>query len=532
VNRLNMAALFLSMMMLMGLWVAPAALAAEQPRYGDILRVALAADPPSLDMHQESTFAVAQPMSAVYNNLIVFDPHNYPQIIGDLAKSWTVSGDHLTYTFTLHQGVKFHDGSELTSADVKASWDRIVFPPEGVVSPRRSNYQMIKRIEAPERSTVVFRLHHPSPSFLTSLAAPHTFIYAKKYLDQDPHYYKSHAVGTGPFKLKNYVRGSRIELERNPEYWKEGLPYLDGITYFIIKDTSARAKAIRAGRVDAELRYLPRAETDAIKAQLGDQVVVAPARSTNTHGVTINVDKKPFDDERVRKALSLALDRYDMAKTLGPIALLDTVGGMMHPDSKWALSPEELEQLPGFGRDHQANLREAKRLLAEAGYPGGFKTVLTNRNIKTPYVDFAVYLISAWKQIGVEAEHKLEETATWSQSRVTRDFELVVDPYGSAMVGDPDEMLDKFVTGGQENYGRFSAPVVDALYQQQAREMDEQKRIHLVKEMQKRILEKAWRIQGLWYTRLEVRSAAMRNYEPQPSHHMNRRFEDVWLAQQ
>jgi peptide/nickel transport system substrate-binding protein len=107
-----------------------------------------------------------------------------------------------------------------------------------------------------------------------------------------------------------------------------------------------------------------------------------------------------------------------------------------------------------------------------------------------PYIDFAVYLISAWKKVGVEAEHKLEETATWSQSRVARDFEIIVDPYGSATVGDPSEMLDKFVTDALENYGRMSDPVVDALFQQQAREMDEQQRIELVKEMQRRILEK------------------------------------------
>ena len=140
----------LSVVLVIGLWAAPAALAEEKPRRGGILNAALAANPPSLDMHQEQTFVVAQPLGPIYNNLIVFDPHNYPEIIGDLAKSWTVSDDYLTYTFTLHEGVKFHDGSELTSADVKASWDRIVFPPEGVVSPRRSNYPMIKSIEAPD----------------------------------------------------------------------------------------------------------------------------------------------------------------------------------------------------------------------------------------------------------------------------------------------------------------------------------------------------------------------------------------------
>jgi peptide/nickel transport system substrate-binding protein len=186
--------------------------------------------------------------------------------------------------------------------------------------------------------------------------------------------------------------------------------------------------------------------------------------------------------------------------------------------------------MPGYSRNHEANLREAKRLLTEAGYPNGFKTVLTNRNVKLPYIDLAVYIISAWKKIGVEAEHKMEESATWSQSRVTRDFELLLDPYGSATVGDPDEMMDKFVTGGSENWGRFSEPVVDALYAQQAKEMNEQKRIQMVKEMQKVLLQKTWWLQGLWWSRLEVRTARIRNYEPQPSHWMNRRFEDLWLA--
>jgi peptide/nickel transport system substrate-binding protein len=220
-----------------------------------------------------------------------------------------------------------------------------------------------------------------------------------------------------------------------------------------------------------------------------------------------------------------------MVKTLAPLTNLDTIGGLMHPDSPWALTPEELQALPGFSKDYAASLQEAKRLLAEAGYPNGFKTVLTNRNVKLPYIDLAVYIVSEWKKIGVEAEHKVEESATWSKTRVTRDFELLIDPYGSATVGDPDEMLDKFVTGASENWGRFSDPVVDKLYEQQSREMDPQKRIQLVKELDKRVLEKVWRIQGLWNTRLEVRSAKLRNYEPHPSHWMNRRFEDVWLAE-
>jgi peptide/nickel transport system substrate-binding protein len=282
--------------------------------------------------------------------------------------------------------------------------------------------------------------------------------------------------------------------------------------------------------VDIELRFLPPGDVDAIKQSLGDKIVPAKIQNIGTFGVTLNVDKKPFDDERVRKALTLAIDRYDLVKTLAPITNLEHVGGIMPPTGQWAISQEELETFPGFSRDHAANLREAKRLLAEAGYPNGFKTVLTNRNIKMPYIDLAVYMISSWKKIGVEAEHKVEETATWSQSRVNRDFEMLLDPYGSTLVGDPDEMLDKYVTGQPENWGRMSDPVVDQLFAAQAKEMNEEKRIQLVKEIQRRLLEKAWRIPGAFTTRLEVRTARLKNYEPMPSHWNNRRFEDVWLA--
>jgi peptide/nickel transport system substrate-binding protein len=531
-KALKVSVVLLSVITLIGLGAASIALAQEKPQRGGHLRVALAGDPPSLDMHQESTFMVAIPMSPAYNTLIMFDPHNYPKIIGDLAKSWTVSDDYLTYTFKLHEGVKFHDGSELTSADVKATWDKILWPPEGAISYRRTYFQMVKSVEAPDPHTVVFRLEYPSASFLPTLAGPHHFIFAKKYLDQDINYYKSREMGSGPFILKNYVRGSYVEFERNPNYWKKGLPYLDKMTYFIIKDTSARATALRSGRVDVEFRGFPPADVENIKAQLGDQVVVGRPKAISNWGVAFNVDHKPFDDERVRKAMTLAIDRYDMAKTLAPLTGLETVGGpLLHPDSQWALSGEELQALPGYSKDHEANLREAKRLLAEAGYPDGFQTVLTNRNVKLPYIDMAVYLISAWKKIGVEAEHKVEESATWSQSRLNRDFELIIDPSGSATVGDPDEMFNRWITGGSYNFGRFSEPSVDALYEQQKTQMNEEKRIELVKEMQKPVLEKAWWIPCLWWTRLEVRSARIRNYEPHPSHHLNRRLEDVWLAE-
>ena len=211
-RRFTTHIVFLAVAICAGLGAVALVMAEETPQYGGMLRVAIAGDPPSLDMHQEQTFMVTIPMAPVYNTLVMFDPHNYPKVTGDLATAWTISADNLTYTFTLHQGVQFHDSSALTSADVKASWDRIVFPTAGIISPRQSLYQTIKSIEAPDRDTVVFHLHYPSASFLSMLAHPANFIYAKKYLDHDPHYYKQHAMGTGPFKLKEYVHGATLEL--------------------------------------------------------------------------------------------------------------------------------------------------------------------------------------------------------------------------------------------------------------------------------------------------------------------------------
>jgi peptide/nickel transport system substrate-binding protein len=363
------------------------------------------------------------------------------------------------------------------------------------------------------------------------IAQPANFIYAKADIDKAPDWHKKNANGTGPFKLKKYVRGSSLEVERNPNYFKAGLPYMDGAKYFMIKDLSASAKSVRSGRTDVEFRGFPPAEAEAIEKQMGDKVVVRYPKVMGQWGVAINVDKKPFDDERVRKALSLAIDRYDMAKTLRPLSGLETVGGLVHPATEWGLKPEEMQDLPGFNPDHDANIKEAKRLLTEAGYPDGFKMALTNRSVKLPYIDLGVYIASAWKKIGVEAQHKLEESATWSATRRNRDFEVMIDPYGSTSAGDPDEMLTKFTSGASSNWGRFSDPEVDALFEQQKVELDPQKRIELVKELQRKVISKANWLPGLWWTRIEVRSAKIKNYEPHHNHWMNRRLEDVWLAQ-
>src|SRR5207249_3331010 len=164
--------------------------AADTPRRGGVLLAVIGADAPSLDCHQESTFACIQLVAPLYNLLLQIDPYNYPKVIGDLATEWKIAPDGLTYTFKIRQGVRFHDGSALTAADVKASYDKIIFPPPGVRSIRKTSYSAVKSVDTPDASTVVFRLGFPSASLLDNLASPWNVIYPKKYLDKDPNYFK------------------------------------------------------------------------------------------------------------------------------------------------------------------------------------------------------------------------------------------------------------------------------------------------------------------------------------------------------
>ncbi len=192
---------------------------------------------------------------------------------------------------------------------------------------------------------------------------------------------------------------------------------------------------------------------------------------------------------------------------------------------------EELQQLPGFWKDNEASLKEAKRLLTEAGYPNGFKTALHNRAVKLPYIDFGVYLVSAWKKIGVEAEHKLVESDSWIKDLRSRNFALAVNPAGS-ITGDPDEHMVRWTSTAPNNYGRFNSPRYDELFLKQQHEIDEAKRIEIVHEMQREVLENAHWLSGLFWTRIEVRSSRIKNYSPHPSHWDNRRLQNVWPAKE
>src|SRR6476469_2299418 len=202
--------------------------AAETIRAGGELVFAVGEIPPSFDGHRETTFAMLHPIAPHYSTLLRFDPQNYPKIVGDVAESWTISKDALTYTFKIRKGIQFHDGSVLAAKDVKATYDKIIFPPEGVVNARQATYGVVDKVETPDEQTVIFRLKHPSASFLANLASPWNFIYKADILAKDPLWYEKNIMGTGPFTFVEYVAGSHWVGKKNPNYFMKGRPYLDG----------------------------------------------------------------------------------------------------------------------------------------------------------------------------------------------------------------------------------------------------------------------------------------------------------------
>ncbi|MEW6689544.1 MAG: ABC transporter substrate-binding protein, partial [Pseudomonadota bacterium] len=352
----------------------PMAAESQQPRSGGELVFPVPSEPPSYDGHREETFGLIHPFAPFYNTLLRVDPNDksgtkpYPS----LAQSWTVSPDGKTYTFKLVKGVKFHDGSEMTSKDVKASYDKIIFPPPGVGSTRKGQYANVAAVEAPDAGTVVFKLKAPSGSFMASLLSPYNFIYKADILAKDMHWYEKNVMGTGPFTFVEHVKGSHVVGKKNSSYWDKGKPYLDGFRAVFMRESAAQVAAVRGERAHIQFRSFTPKDRDNLKAALGDKITVQESAWDCILMAAINHEKKPFDDKRVRRALTLALDRHEGSKALSQIAIVKSVAGVQVPGTPYATPPEELNKLAGYWTDAEKSRAEARKLLKEAGVPEGF----------------------------------------------------------------------------------------------------------------------------------------------------------------
>jgi peptide/nickel transport system substrate-binding protein len=502
---------------------------AQEPRRGGTLNFAVNAEPPNYDCHANTSFAFVHPVAPHYSLLLKFDAAHYPKIVGDLAESWQVSADGLTYSFKLRSGVKFHDGSALTSADVKASYDRIVKPPQGVISIREATYEDITSIETPDPQTVVFKLKARDASMLANFASPWNCIYSAAKLKQDPKFPEKNVLGTGPFKFVEHVAGSHWVGQRFDDYFIKGQPYLDGYRAVFMRG-AAIINAIQGGQVMAEFRGQSPAERDKLVEAMGSKAVVAEVPWICNLVVGFNTAKKPFDDARVRRALSLAIDRWQGSTALSKIAIVRGVGGALRPGYELAVSEAELLKMPGFSRDIAASRAEAKKLLADAGV-SNLKLKLTNRNVPMPYTPVGVFLIDQWRQIGVAVEHEQLETRLYQAALSGGNYEAGLD-FNCDFMDEPNLQLVKYLSAEKSpiNYGRYNDEKLDDLYEKQKRAADPKQRAAYIREFEQHLLTQAYTVPTIWWHRIIVHNAQMKGWEITPSHYLNQDLADVWLA--
>jgi peptide/nickel transport system substrate-binding protein len=496
---------------------------AQQPKRGGTLQFAISAETPHYDCHGSDTYATLHFAAPSYSTLLRFNLPKFPDVEGDLAQSWTVAPDLMTYTFELHPGVKFHDGTTLTSADVKATYDRLRNPPPGVVSTRQATFRDIGTIETPDANTVVFKMKSVNAAMLEHFASPWNCIYAAKDLAADPNAPKTKINGTGPFTFVEHVKGSHVSGKRNDNYFKKGLPYLDGFRGVFMLQAAAMLNAVQGGQVLGEFRGISPAERDRLVAAMGDKIRIEESSWTLNLLIAFNVEKKPFDDVRVRKALLMAIDRWGGSVALSKISTLRSVGGVIRPGSPYATPEAELVKLPGFSKNIAASRAEAKRLLAEAGVPN-LKFTLHNRNLAMPYTPAGIFLVDQWRQIGV--------TAPYLATMNAGNHDVAID-FSNLFMDEPSLGLAKYVSfkRAPENRSRANDEELDKLYDAQVSERDANKRKELIRAFEKRLFEQAYQQPILWWHRIVPSHKVVMGWKMSPSHNLGAQLEDVWLDQ-
>jgi peptide/nickel transport system substrate-binding protein len=517
------------------LFLGLAARADEMPKHGGILTFMIPADsPPSFDGHRENTFATIHAMAPFYSVLIRANPENpavTTEFVCDVCTAIPAPTEGgRVYSFPIRDDVRFSDGSTLTAFDVAASWKEIVDPPDGVVSARSGYYSMIDKVEATDAKTVVFRLKFATGAFLPALADPYAFIYKKEILDRDPHWYEKNVMGSGPFRFKEYQSGQSISGVRNSDYYRSGLPYLDGFTGIFAEKQAVRVSAIKSDRAAIEFRGFPPATRDELTAALGDKITVQESDWNCGALITPNHERKPFDDARVRRALTLAIDRWHGAPSMARITVERTVGGIVFPGSPLAATKDELEQLAGYWPDIEKSRAEAKRLLKEAGAEG-LTFEMLNRNVDQPYKFNAIWAIDEWSKIGVQATQRVLATGPYDEALRRGDFAVAIDAECQNIVNpllDGTKYLPRSVSSS--NNGNYDDPAEIDIYNRMVREPDFARQRDLMRQFEKRVLDtEAHEIFLLWRYRIVPYRSYIKGFKISPSHYVNQDLATIWL---
>ncbi len=393
------------------------------------------------------------------------------------------------------------------------------------LNPRKEWYANVEAIEAPEPHTVVFRLKRPQPSLLLMLASGYSPVYPAHVPLND---LRQRCVGTGPFKLKQYLPGTMVELERNPDYFVPGRPYLDGIRYPIITERGTRLAALQTGRLDVSMPLeMTKTMADTLK-QAVPSLVVTVVGQNGSDNVVVNHKRAPFDNLAVRRAVSLAMDRHAYVKGVRHDGALVGAALMPPPQGTWGLSGKALRALPGYG-DPARDKAEARRLLAEAGFGPGktLRVELVTRNIAI-YVDLASFVADQLRQVGIEATVKQLESAQYFPALARREFQIGANLTASG-IDDPDGLLRELQVRRLTKLHRLLQRGDGRLIDQQSQELNRDKRLKLVADIQRTLQADVARPMLGWRNEYFTHWPYVRNLTPHNSLYNYARMQEVWL---
>jgi peptide/nickel transport system substrate-binding protein len=450
------------------------------PKRGGVLRWGGLANSTLYDLHQTGTIANMGPQAPMFDLLVQVDPVHWNRVLPDLAQSWQVSEDGLTYTFSLRAGVKFHDGAPLTAEDVVASFRHIIFPPVGVLSPRQGLFDTVQEVVATGPLTVEFRLKEPRSFFLRALAAGFNVIMRKQTLEENHYDLRRVSVypGTGPFRHKSLEAGVVRKLERNPDYWNPALPYLDGLEVYHLDVGPKTGAACLAHTIDFCFAIDP---VSAKKAKTIKGLNVANIFPTAPHGLWLNFKKKPFDDVRVRRAINLVLDKPALSEAIYEVIPIVPAGWLLPTDPLFQNYWGKVREQPGWRPPTAEDLTEAKRLMREAGYEQGLKGLDFMVRDVTPHLATAPIVQDVLKrELKIESTIRQVASGVWYEEAQRGNYDLSITGFGVTIPHVADYWSNTFKTGGGYNWYGYSNPEFDAIVAATAREEDPAKLTALI----------------------------------------------------
>jgi len=453
------------------------------PKRGGVLRYGVLNAPAHFDVHQSGTVSNMGTQGCMYDNLIRRNPLDSGQtIIPDLAHSWEISPDGKTYTFFLRKGVTFHDGADFTAEDVKATYQRIIQPPKGFSSPRTPLFATVSEINVRDSHTIEFKLSEPRPqNFMLGAFASGWNIIVRKQTLEDNNYSLRQIPdypGTGPFRSVNRVDKEVWVMDRNPNYWNEGLPYLDGIEFYHLPPFSPQlGAALLAGNLDYG-RLLDPVSLQQVQDTPG--MTGVDYYQSVIQAIWVNNEREAFRDPRVRRAIHLVLDRAVLVDVVRDVAPM-LVGGFIYPFSEFATPPDKLAERPGYQSDPTAAVREARELMAAAGYADGIQDVDFMIREAASFKLWSVAVQAMLREIlNIQTNLRTVQVSVWFDEALAGKFDFTISAIVSTLIDPSDYFNAWYGKDGPQNYSKWSNPKFQDLVLQIDRELDDGRRKDLV----------------------------------------------------